>query len=195
MEAARHEKRAEIKRRIASAERAEANFLELRTAIQKIDLEKEQLASEHVQACQPIQNRLAEIERRQVTLLAGKEPIDPDLEAERAELQEQLREHNAELEKAIAEQDGFRRGLTKEMHPLGKAIADMQQISQLLELGSPELILRLKLAQRAVHFAESRRRAEEDQRAGRQNSQPPKRRRRWKPSHPHSAKLTKSTNK
>lgn len=164
LETQRHRRRLEIKQRIAAAQIAEVRHQELTAAIARCESVKEGLAGEHVQQCQPLQARLKEIEKRHIELTILTEPLDAELEEEQQRLREEIAGFNAELEEAIERENRLLRNLHEERNSLGKQLVDLTQTSRLLELGNSELVLQLKLAQRGVQFAESRRRAAEDMR-------------------------------
>jgi hypothetical protein len=159
-EARRLQKRGEIKRRIAQAKIAEVRHGEASEALSRVDLEKDQLAAEHVQACQTLQARLREIEQHQVDQAVENGPADPALAEERTRLADELRQRNAALETAIAEKNRIADALYRERREAGMASADLTLSSDLVfELGRPDLLRVLCVAQDRVKWADSRMRS------------------------------------
>lgn len=144
-EASRKSKRDSIKRRIAQAELAEERWRELSQAMADCEARKDSLASQHVDACAPLQAELAEIDRKELEAVVSRAPRNSGLQARRAHLAQQIREHNAALELAIATEDRILRQLGAERREAGMASESATLRNELIDCTSPALAVQVRL--------------------------------------------------
>ena len=161
-EQARQSRREACRRRIAAARLAEQRRQEIVAAIDGINAKKDDLASEHVFRCQPLQNELADIERQQIEYITRGEPTDAELDERRRELLAAIHAANADLEEAIEREDRLIVQLETDRLAAAKQAHVGAHEQDLIQLASPELRMRMRLAQRSCDWAQRRVREAQD---------------------------------
>jgi hypothetical protein len=151
-------RRAEIRRKIAEVQMADAKCERIRAAQAAAEQRKEELAAEHVAKCAPWQAELAKIDKRAIDNIVNKKPHDDALDERRSELLDLIRQANADLQAAIENQDRLLSEMWREFREAAPSITVSTLEAELVRLAPQDLRNRLRVltwaAERAHRWAD-----------------------------------------
>lgn len=148
-----------IKAKIARLVGIEADRLAIQRESAGYDAEADRLAAEHVEAMATLQSELREIEERRIQTTIDRKPADLADEARRVQLIDTIAEANQSLEDALKanrkKSAGIHNRLMKCLTDAdGSTVANEER--RLIELGKPELLDEMFVAQLDFESAVSR---------------------------------------
>ena len=160
MEPMRLARRAKAREGLAQCRLAEDRLAEVEENLAAIDQRKESAAWEHQQRVAPWQAELAKVEGEQLQRVRDQRDPDPQLDAKRRELLDQIRAATAELEQAIEAEDRLSGQIFQERHELRmKATLRIEYEGELRLTARHDLKLALDVAShqadRAARYADA----------------------------------------
>lgn len=149
-EAARLERRRQIRASIAEHDFVQSKMKPLRKRLQQIEQEQDALVDQHRDDCKPIRAELASVDETILASMTAQEPIPDGLEEKREKLLRQIEDLTSTFDDALASLKRRRKPIAAEIQALqkelnAKQIASRVALENSLTLpgtGNPELVAR-----------------------------------------------------
>lgn len=148
--------RAKLKRDLAESLHHRRVTDELAAQIQAHQAKIDELAANHERECQPLRDKLTEIENRQIEQILQQQKADPKLDAKRKGLQAEILEKTASFERTL-EEERVSIELVERAHAIAEKKAGQRSVieSELIRHANPErresMAIASKLASDAVN--------------------------------------------
>lgn len=123
IEAERQGKRRGIKLKLAERAVLTEKYDALRAEVDRILAVIRQATDAHQEACTPLQQELAELERQAIGRIADRQPVDAEADARRAEIMRLVAAENEKLEQTSTTQNRLRVRLERECNGISTELS------------------------------------------------------------------------